>query len=131
MDKPRVEKILEKCTPDEKIRVTTLYNGSLRALKAYQEQPTAANLKDWEAAEAALVRLVEEIEGRVYPSEPPLKNKLAAVACLQESGWKIKKTNLYTRFQEMAVKKFSFPLENTKKDFLLIGIQTNGKNFIL
>ena len=95
MDKPRLEKILEKCTPDEKIRVTTLYNGSLRALKAYQERGDAGSLRDWEAAEAALVRLVEEIEGRLYPAEPPLKNLTAACRTLQEEGWKIKKSKLY------------------------------------
>jgi len=44
MDKPRIEKILEKCTPDEKIRVTTLYNGSLKALKAYQDALKAAEV---------------------------------------------------------------------------------------
>jgi hypothetical protein len=95
VDKSRIEKIIERCTPDEKIRVTTLYNGSLKALKAYQERGDAASLRDWEAAEAALLRLVEEIEARLYPAEPPLKNLTAACQALQEEGWKIKKSKLY------------------------------------
>jgi hypothetical protein len=95
VDKSRIEKIIERCTPDEKIRVTAYYNATIEKLREYQADKSAGALRDLEAADAALARLVGEIESRLYPAEPPLKNLTAAVQHLQEQGWKIKKSKVY------------------------------------
>ena len=97
MDKSRVDKILEnaKVSPDEKGRLTTYYNAWIKAHKAYKDNPNAQTARDVEATYGVLVRLVEEIEDRLYPSEPPLKNLTAAVQYLQEQGWKVKKSKVY------------------------------------
>jgi hypothetical protein len=62
MDKSRIERLIASCAPDEKTRLTTLYNGSVKALRAYQEASTASALRNWQAAEAALEKAVDEIE---------------------------------------------------------------------
>ncbi len=97
MDKARIDKILEnaRLSPDEKGRLTTYYNAAVRAVNAYRAESNAATARDVEATEGMLVRLVEEIEARLYPAEPPLKNLTAAVQHLQEKGWKIKKSKVY------------------------------------
>jgi len=97
MDKARVEKILgdERVTSDEKQRLIAFYKASVKALSAYNNNPNASTARDVEATESALVRLVEEIEARLYPVEPPLKNLTAACQALQDEGWKIKKSKLY------------------------------------
>lgn len=97
MDKQRVEKIIadDRVSPDEKARLSAYYNSWSKALRTYTAEPTASTARDVEAAEGLLIRLVEEIERRLYPSEPPLKNILSACSALQADGWKIKKTKMY------------------------------------
>jgi hypothetical protein len=95
VDKSRIEKIIERCTPDEKIRVTAYYNATIEKLREYQADKSAGALRDLEAADAALARLVGEIESRLYPAEPPLKNLTAAVQHLQDQGYKIAKSKIY------------------------------------
>jgi hypothetical protein len=97
MDKSRVDKILENASvsPDEKGRLTTYYNAGIEKLREYQADKSATALRDLEAADAALARLVSEIEARIYPADPPLKNLTAACQDLQAAGWKIKKTKIY------------------------------------
>ena len=48
MDKPRIEKIIERCTPDEKIRVTAYYNATIEKLREYQADKSAGALRDLE-----------------------------------------------------------------------------------
>lgn len=96
MDKSRIERLIASCAPDEKTRLTTLYNGSVKALRAYQEASTASALRDWEAAEAALEKAAAEAEGRgAAGGAPAYRNRIEALAALQAEGWKVKKSKIY------------------------------------
>lgn len=95
MDKSRIEKILERCTPDEKVRVTAFYNASIEKLREYQADKSASALRDLEAADAALARLVGEIEARALRSDRVYENRLAALEALRREGWKVGKSKLY------------------------------------
>jgi hypothetical protein len=95
VDKSRIEKILERCTPDEKVRVTAFYNASIEKLREYQADKSASALRDLEAADAALARLVGEIEARALQSDRVYENRLAALEALRREGWKVGKSKLY------------------------------------
>jgi hypothetical protein len=97
MDKPRIEKLLAdpRVSPDEKLRVRAHWNASMKTLKALDTTPNATTQRDAEATEGALLRLVEDIEARVYRTEHVYENRLAALAALRREGWKIGKSKLY------------------------------------
>jgi len=97
MDKARVDKILGngRVSPDEKGRLTTYYNAWIKAHKAYKDNPNAQTARDVEATYGVLVRLVEEIEARVFRSDRTYENRLAALEALRREGWKVGKSKLY------------------------------------
>ena len=95
MDKERVEKILELVSVDEKVAVTTLFNGAVDNLKAYQSEKTKTLLLDWQAAEQELEKLVTKLEARYLTGVKQFKSIMDALRYLKDDGWKIEKSKLY------------------------------------
>ena len=64
IDRNRIDTLLKTVGDSDKARLTTLYNATVSTMKSYNQESTASKLRDWQAAEKALVEAVEEIEGR-------------------------------------------------------------------
>jgi len=74
-----------------------LHNATVKTLTDYQGDPTAARLKDWEAAREALRRKVESVTA---PDIAPHANLLALVRHLADQGYKVKKSKVYKDAKE-------------------------------
>ena len=64
INRNRIDALLKTVGENDKARLTTLYNATVSTLKAYNQDSTAARLRDWQAAEKALAEAVEDAEGR-------------------------------------------------------------------
>ncbi|MFZ7126396.1 MAG: hypothetical protein ACOWWM_09625 [Desulfobacterales bacterium] len=95
MTRSEIEKILEHGSEDERVRITTLYNASITTLKTYQDDNSRANLQNWQAAEDALTKAVDVVRDRIWPTEPVLKDRKAALGWLKEQGYKISVGKFY------------------------------------
>ncbi len=95
MDKSEIEKLIEKATVDEKVILTTFYNGYLNSVKKYQQSNSASDMKDFLAAESALKQKVAELNEKYFKTEPFFDNIQAACNHLQNEGYKIKKSKMY------------------------------------
>ena len=95
MDKSEIEKLLEKATVDEKVILTTFYNGYLNSVKKYQQSNSASDMRDFQAAESALKQKVAELNEKYFKTEPFFDNIQAACNHLQNEGYKIKKSKMY------------------------------------
>lgn len=95
MNKDRYDKITARATEDERERMEVLYDAGVALLEAYKSDRSAANLKNWQAAEEALNRLGAELEERYFSTGPVFENLLAVEKYLQGEGYKIKKTKIY------------------------------------
>jgi len=69
-----------------------LYNGVIQGKSAYKEDASAANLRNWKAAEAALREFCVDIGAT---EKTALKNIAEVLRYLKEAGWQITKTSLY------------------------------------
>jgi hypothetical protein len=70
-----------------------LYNAVGATMQAYNADRSVANLRNMDAAKDAFDKFVAEIGGNV--NKDRFDNLHAVLSFLQDSGWKIKKTNLY------------------------------------
>lgn len=95
MDKSRIEKLFEIVTPDVKAKLGMLYNATVTCLKEYQATNSAPRLRDWQAAEDALERMVTGLEARYLAKPPALDSLMDAVRFLKEEGYKIGKSKAY------------------------------------
>lgn len=97
MEKERVEKLLKVASEQEKVTIGTLFNATLTTLKAYQSDNTAAKLKDWNAAEATLEKIVLELEGKYFQKKDPrlLSDRVEAWKFLQAEGFKVGRQTVY------------------------------------
>jgi len=80
---------------EERAQLKGLYNATARHFAVVQETGSAAAIRDWETAKAALERYAREVEVRTGPADPPFSSRVEVVKWLQGQGWKIKKTKLY------------------------------------
>lgn len=97
LDKEAVAALIAtRTSAHEKAELTTLYNAMTATLAVYQQENTAARLRDYEAAREALKKLVEQLAVPAQIQVPCHANLLALVRHLQESGYKIKKSKAYT-----------------------------------
>jgi hypothetical protein len=95
MEKTVIDQLLKKCSPEDATRISMLWNASIRTLKTYTEAPSAVNLKNWEAAEGKLSRVVTDIQNAAKPNDAMYGNRLAAVAWFKPNGYKIRKSKFY------------------------------------
>lgn len=99
MDTETLEKLIDGQPAEVKVRGVTLFNGAIRSASLYRESPTAANLRDWQASEAAL----KEFEARLradQDAEKPFATLADVLDYLVSSGWRITKTSLYRHHRE-------------------------------
>ena len=91
MEKETLEKLLADQPKDIRGKAVLLYNGAAQSALTYQGAATAANLRDWEAAQSALDKFVAQIGGGAdgQPPEKPIANLADALTYLQESDWKV------------------------------------------
>ncbi|MDX9780963.1 MAG: hypothetical protein RBT66_07990 [bacterium] len=64
----KVNKLLEKVTEEEALKIKVLHNARIKALKACQADSTSAKYKDWQTMEAALVEEVSRLENKYAPT---------------------------------------------------------------
>jgi hypothetical protein len=98
MDKESFERLVAGKPEDVQLKAALLYNGIVIGSKAYKAAPTQANLRDWEAAEAAFKKFTAEIGG---PLEGETLSNLSEVQdYLVSAGWKTSKTGLHRHHKE-------------------------------
>ena len=96
MDK--FKQLMEVVTDGQKTELSILHNAHIRCAKKYNEEPTLANKRDWDAAKNGLDSVVAllwlEHTGSDDGAIPA--NRLEAVSWLQAQGYKIAKTRFYS-----------------------------------
>jgi len=100
MNHDKLKQLIETADPQDKIKLTVLSNAVVKGIKEYRDSPTAAKLKDWKAAEAALDEYARSVAPEPDADGRSLPNALAVVDYLSKNGWKIKKSAAYKHIQE-------------------------------
>ena len=96
MEKQDLEKLIESKPPEVSKKAILLFNGHIKCAQAYQNDPSAANLKNWQLAEAALDEFVSSLsQDRSGKDRPAFRNKIAVAKYLKDQGVKIGKSKLY------------------------------------
>ena len=96
MDTETFERLIADAPTSVKVKGVTLFNAVTATMKSYKAEPTAANLKDWQAAEAAL----EEFAAGLGESQAAFASIAEALEHLKAVGWKITRPSLYRHHQE-------------------------------
>jgi hypothetical protein len=99
MDKETLEKLIADQPRDVRAKGVLLFNGAAQCAQAYQSAPTAANLRDWEVAQAALTKFADQL-GDKEDADKPLATLADVLEYLKEAGWKVTKTSLYRQQKE-------------------------------
>ena len=97
IDPERIQKMISE-THDEVERgsLLVLLRSYQHTRRAYAERPTSANLRDWQAAEKALVdRISAADDASGAHRGERLKNILDVVKYLTSRGWKVRKSAAY------------------------------------
>lgn len=84
-----------KLDPKNRARYAVFHNAVVNCTRAYNEEPTAARLRDLRAAEQALEDLKSSISGGASSPAETFKNRLAAWEYLHLGGWHISRTQFY------------------------------------
>ena len=84
----KIDSLLAK---EEPLRI----NAVAKTMQAYNQNPTIANLKDWDAAKKALEEYRIKKAAELNPQDAPLKGIMDVLQYLQSEGWKISKSKLY------------------------------------
>ena len=87
-------------SPEDKLELSLLYNAHTTAVKALQNNSTAATLKDYQAAKAALEPVIENLAVKYELIEPTesdhiFKDLMEGLKYLKSIGYKIGKSKLY------------------------------------
>jgi len=99
MDKETLEKLIADQPKEIRAKGVLLFNGAAQCAQNYQTASTAANLRDWEAAQVALAKFAEQI-GVNEDSERPFPTIADILDYLKEDGWRVTKTSLYRHQKE-------------------------------
>lgn len=105
MNEKLFAKLMEIASAADKAKLAILHNAMVSTANAYKNKSTSANLKDWQGAEEALTRAVEDISmkcdkggdcnGSQIDLQGPWKTKAGALLYLQAAGWAIEKQTFY------------------------------------
>lgn len=93
--KDRVDRIVAVAAANEIAKIEMLLSAHDDLMAAYGGDRSAANLKNWQAAEEALEKAVSTAEAKYFSEDPAFGNLMEVVAFLQDEGYKIKKSTLY------------------------------------
>jgi len=91
----RIQRLQKILTPAELGDAIIFYNAVNASRITYNEEPTAKNKQDWEAARDGLDKTLATLEETHFPTEPMFDNIMAAVKHLQAEGYKVKKSKVY------------------------------------
>lgn len=101
MDKDTLEKLIADKPKQIRAKAVLLFNGAAKSAQEYQTNATAANLRDWQAAQDALEKFAAQLAGADgVTSDKPLANLAEVLDYLKESDWKVTKTTLYRHHKE-------------------------------
>jgi hypothetical protein len=101
MDQESLEKLIADKPKQIRAKAILLFNGAAKSAQEYQSSSTAANLRDWEAAQSALERYAAQIDGADgEPTDKPLADLADVLDYLKESDWKVSKANLYRHHKQ-------------------------------
>lgn len=89
MNKETFETLISDKPLEVKQKAELLWNGMTQGANAYKNEPTAARLKDWRSAEAALEEFIASIGGGSSQTETTFPSIPAVVEYLHAQGWKI------------------------------------------
>ncbi len=99
MNKESFEKLIQNRPPDIQAKGVVLYNSVSMSAQAYQKEPLAGKLKDWQASEAALNDFIRSIDQQ-NADDPRLGTIADVLAYLKAEGWRVTKTSLYRHQKE-------------------------------
>lgn len=99
MDKESLEKLIADQPKEIRSKGVLLFNGAAQCAQTYQTTPTAANLRDWEAAQAALSRFAQQL-GVKDDAERPFPTIADVLEYLQGDGWRVTRPSLYRHRKE-------------------------------
>ena len=91
----KVAQLNAVATPGELAEIDVLQRAVTETLEEYQADFTAARRKNWEDAKQGLEAAVNRIYEKYFPHEEMFPHLMAALAYLQEEGWKVSKSKLY------------------------------------
>lgn len=98
---------LDSLEPAERARYTVFHNAVVKCTKAYNEEPTAARLRDLRAAEEAFAEIRAELldDGPVVTpagNQPfaPTSSVPEVLAWLQGAGYRISRSQLYAHVSQ-------------------------------
>ncbi len=98
-----LKQLREKASKQDVAAITVLHNAVVNNMATYNEAPTAANLKSWQAAQdaydAALGEMAEKY-GLAAPPAADFANLRLVHAWLKENGWKISLSGIYKHKNE-------------------------------
>jgi hypothetical protein len=95
---------MEVAGDSDQVELKILHNASVSCLKKYNDEPTAARMRDLDAAREGLAELIERLWSRYYPDEDRFKNLLEAMKFLKGQGYKIGKSKIYKDAQQKQIR---------------------------
>ncbi len=98
MTKDDLEKLIADKPQEAKINATLLFNNRQKARVKLSEESSSTNLRNYQAAEAALMDYAVSIG--YGETEDTLENVAAVLQFLESAGWKVTKTSLYRHQKE-------------------------------
>jgi len=99
MEASELEKLINGKPDTVKAKGILLFNAVAKCTLAYRNSSTSSNLRDMNAAEAALNKFKAELEINEADSEK-FKTLFEVLDYLADSGWKATKTSLYRHQKE-------------------------------
>jgi len=93
MDKASFEKMINGQPDEIRQRGILLFNGAINSALEYQKSSTAANLRNWETARAAMKKFEDQVNGE--ENSDRYETIADVLDYLTGSGWKVTKTSLY------------------------------------
>ncbi len=100
---PKLEKLLQVVSENEKAELTVLNNAVVSNIRAYHAEPTAANKRNWDAAQEGFDSRVNQLSEKYFEGggeTSKLENIPAVVKYLSDAGWKISKSAAYKHKKE-------------------------------
>lgn len=86
MDKETYEKLIADQPKEIRGKAVVLFNAAAECALAYQEDHSTANLRNWEAAEAALTRFINQL-GIEPDADTPIDSLAGVLEYLKREGW--------------------------------------------
>lgn len=91
----KIAQLQGTATAGELAEIDVLKRAVDETLAAYQADFTAARRRNWEDAKQGLAEAVERVYEKYFPSEEVFPHLMAALAYLQDEGWKVSKSKIY------------------------------------